>query len=246
MVKKTDKKNELRKPALGGVFQERLENLMHDSRKKLNRKVIAESANVSESTVSYWLNSLKAPEAESLINLAQSLNISVDYLLGLHETSTLDQSMQEICDFTGLSEDAIRTIDDLGPADVSPQKQIINMLLSTPEFTNDLLFSILSVKNAVVSAQGELDDISCDYHDFSSIEAKRERIISEYRNLRFAVFEFSEECKKLLSILTSDDDITRKLIAKEAELQAEYIRLAQELQEDVIHGDDQVKNHKER
>lgn len=50
---------------------------------KLTRAELAKKLNVSTRLISYWENGQRECSFDTLINLAQILNVSIDYLLGL-------------------------------------------------------------------------------------------------------------------------------------------------------------------
>lgn len=64
-------------------FSERLSLCM--KQRKVNGVELSASSGVTAATISRYLNGLRMPTVENVILLADSLNVSVDYLLGLHD-----------------------------------------------------------------------------------------------------------------------------------------------------------------
>lgn len=51
----------------------------------VNGAELSATSGVTTATISRYLNGLRMPTVENVILLADSLNVSVDYLLGLHD-----------------------------------------------------------------------------------------------------------------------------------------------------------------
>lgn len=64
-------------------FSERLSLCMEQC--KVNGTELSSLSGVTAATISRYLNGLRMPSVENIILLADSLNVSVDYLLGLHD-----------------------------------------------------------------------------------------------------------------------------------------------------------------
>ncbi len=86
----------------------RINNLLAVNRKK--QKELAHFLGVTDNTISYYVSGSRTPNLSQLIKIAEFFNTSVDYLLGLTDAATTDKDVQYICDYTGLSEDAIDTL----------------------------------------------------------------------------------------------------------------------------------------
>lgn len=66
-------------------FQERLSACMQA--KGLNGAELSALSGVTAATISRYLNNLRQPNIENIVALADALDVSVDYLLGLHDVS---------------------------------------------------------------------------------------------------------------------------------------------------------------
>lgn len=71
------------------------------------QKELAKQLNVKDNIVSYWCKGERTPNTSQIIQIANCLNVSTDYLLGLSDVATNDKDLQFICDYTGLSEKVI-------------------------------------------------------------------------------------------------------------------------------------------
>ncbi len=89
-------------------FSERLRELLdenHDTRTNLASKL-----GVSRQAVSNYCLGTSEPSVEKLIKISKIFNVSTDYLLGITDTPTVDIKLRQICNYTGLSEEAINNI----------------------------------------------------------------------------------------------------------------------------------------
>ncbi|MDB8789639.1 helix-turn-helix domain-containing protein [Romboutsia sp. 1001216sp1] len=71
----------------------------------LNQKELAKRANITEASLSRYENGLREPKSAVLSRLADALEVSTDYLLGLTDERTYDE-----CDITKRSEKDIKNI----------------------------------------------------------------------------------------------------------------------------------------
>lgn len=74
------------------TFGERLRTLLE--REKIEGKDFAIKLNVSQPTVSNWVNDNRFPSQETLIGIANYFNVSVDYLLGRTDSVFLKEYEQ--------------------------------------------------------------------------------------------------------------------------------------------------------
>lgn len=58
--------------------------------KKLTQTDLAKLINVSQQTITKWENDIAEPSGSAVKSLANVLNVSADYILGLEEKSTVD------------------------------------------------------------------------------------------------------------------------------------------------------------
>ena len=96
-------------------------------------------------TIAKYETQKRIPSYEHLAVFAKFFNVSTDYLIGLTDVSSIELELKAVCDYTGLSEDAILSIKDtLLHADsmygVSKEGYIrsINQLLTNDEFYHAL------------------------------------------------------------------------------------------------------------
>lgn len=71
---------------------------------------IAEFLNCGRATVTNYENGRRSPDYDTLIKLAKKYNVTTDYLLGLTGAETTDKDIRYICDYTGLSVEAVERL----------------------------------------------------------------------------------------------------------------------------------------
>lgn len=66
-------------------FSERLSLCMHE--RGLNGAELSALSGVTTAAISRYLNGLRTPSVDNIVLLSSALNVSVDYLLGIHDAS---------------------------------------------------------------------------------------------------------------------------------------------------------------
>lgn len=92
--------------ALAKVFQERFIGLVGDK----TQQEAADIIGVTRQTVSNWLSGAFTPDIVAICKIADAFNVSTDYLLGRTNAKPIDNKLQAACEYTGLSEGAIKKI----------------------------------------------------------------------------------------------------------------------------------------
>ncbi|MBO4867954.1 MAG: helix-turn-helix transcriptional regulator [Ruminococcus sp.] len=92
------------------------------------QKALADHLGVKPNVVSYWCKGERTPNTEQIIKIAEYFNVSTDYLLCRTKEKTTDITIQAICAYTGLSEEAIKRL---------------NLLKGTDTFSCDLFSQFL-------------------------------------------------------------------------------------------------------
>ncbi len=79
--------------------------------RKMKQEELAEQLFCKREVISYYENGNRDIKTDTLIRLSEILGVSADYLLGLSKAETKDVKISSICDYTGLSEKAVKKID---------------------------------------------------------------------------------------------------------------------------------------
>lgn len=88
-----------------GMFAQRLLTTIKE--KGLTQKYVAQQVGAKEQTISQYAKGKVLPNAEMIYQIANCLQVSADYLLGLSDVKSKDLNIRDIHQITGLTEEAI-------------------------------------------------------------------------------------------------------------------------------------------
>ena len=134
----SDNKKGGRKKEIGGynsTFDVRLRNLMSDT--KTTQPQLAEAIGVSRQAVGQWKDGNTVPDILDLHKISAYFGVSCDYLVGRTNAKSINPEIQIIMDYTGLSEEAIQTLNYNIKHDIFHKDEIsaiLSTLLSTGQF----------------------------------------------------------------------------------------------------------------
>lgn len=114
------------------VFAVRLRKLMNE--RKININSVAKAVGITHQAITQYANGETQPNAEKIVKLAKHFDVSSDYLLGLSDVPSQDESVKSIHEKTGLSEDAIAVLTDSRQNADSAAGNIVNHLLTAENF----------------------------------------------------------------------------------------------------------------
>ena len=87
------------------AFPRNLRKLLADS--KTTKKELAISLDRSGQAISYYCDGSSSPDWETLVKIAQYFSVSTDYLLGVSTEKSVDQTVQSVCKYIGLSSSTV-------------------------------------------------------------------------------------------------------------------------------------------
>ena len=106
-------------------FPSRLRILMSES--SVTQQTLAECIGVSRQSVSCYCDGSTYPDWETIVNIADYFQVSTDWLLGRSEVRSIDLNIKKVCEYTGLSENAVFILNDCKDLDIlGPIEYIIN------------------------------------------------------------------------------------------------------------------------
>lgn len=168
------------------IFRERFSQLRGD----MKQDEFAEFLGFSRPTVALYESGKRVPDAVALKTIAEKCGVSADWLIGLSDVKTNSIDLKNVCDYTGLSVEAVKAIREVNFAfgnnelfrDVS--SDFFSMFWR--DFVSDLaeLLHVIGYVSCVL-------DTKQDY----SISASCETISNLERELQIAIFSFSERCR---------------------------------------------------
>ncbi len=109
-------------------FAERLTQLRNE--KGLKREDVAKVLGCSVSAVGNYENGNRTPDFDSLIKLVDYFNTTIDYLLGKTDIQTDDRDLQFVCQYTGLSSDAVEKLREEGKNAQLPYNELISEFIT--------------------------------------------------------------------------------------------------------------------
>lgn len=143
-------------------FAKSIRSLMEE--RGMTQDELAQAVGRTRQTVSQYVNGISEPGYDTLVKIADSFNVSVDFLLGRTDAKTVDPTMQSIIHCTGLSEYSVRSL-VLDSTDDHITARLINDIL---EIKNLLPHHLLLVQESKHFQAGRehgtsLDDIQAAY-----------------------------------------------------------------------------------
>jgi transcriptional regulator with XRE-family HTH domain len=137
-------------------FPERLRTIMTQQEK--TQQEVAQALGKTRQAVSYYMDGSSSPDWETLSKLAQYFGVSADWLVGLSEVKSQDADVQMVCQYTGLSEEAIAVLHKISsPTNFSC---IISAMLTCNNFEWMLLniIDIMRYKDNITPAMFAVKD----------------------------------------------------------------------------------------
>ena len=201
-------------------FPSALRRLMDDQ--SVTQDALSKVTGKTRQTISQYVTGKSEPGYDTLVKIANYLNVSTDYMLGNSDVKSANPNIRSTSEYTGLSESAIKTIRSLKDNEI--KMKILNLLLEdiffTCDFTNRLFQYCLSsyrlslakarridfesiqdqIRKGIVSAS----DVEYTVIDEESLEDQTDlclfrcnqrivKIISQLPTKFYQTFEISEE-----------------------------------------------------
>ena len=109
---------------MNNTFLNRLKAAMQSA--NLNQCELAKKSNITQSSISDWLNGKYVPKQDKIDALAQALNVTPAYLMGWEENSKELKSIEDL-DFSGINRiDANFEGDEFSEDDLNEIQNFIN------------------------------------------------------------------------------------------------------------------------
>ena len=193
-----------------------------------NQVGFAKKLGLSRPTVGFYLNGDRVPDAEVLLKICDACNVTPDYLLGRSDAPTDNREAKEVCDYTGLSVEAVNILHSMKESECGAA--IASNILETEQFQSiiseiprlgfresivreaaDYLGSIDEKPEVLYqeNADGELELLSGDpIKQKLFLDAQMD--LKEYLpELRVQIFEINEMWSDLLETICPTKDTVR-------------------------------------
>ena len=106
---------------------------------------LADCLGCSTQAINQYKQGTSFPKMENLIKIAEFYNCSLDYLIGLSDVKSPDAEIQSVCEYTGLSQNAVKTLNSCTKSSLgSTHTNYSNVISILLEFANTGIFEQLS------------------------------------------------------------------------------------------------------
>ena len=179
--------NELRKDRI----EKRLNEL------KQTKSWLAQQMNMSLQSFSRMLGGNNNPRIDNIIELSKLLNVSIDYLLGVSEESTIDVSLKDMSEKTGLSVKSIEKLICYKNNKLSDHKlKALNLLLENDNLLLSSLYDYLSIY-PIGERYGNYEDLNRSMVDYDKEKILLFELMEAAEGFKSHLrYEFDEQYRK--------------------------------------------------
>lgn len=212
------------------IFAERLKKLRSES--GLSQEKLARELGISKGSLGFYETYKNTPDIEVLNSVAKYFNVSTNYLLGISENKTTNAELQDVCDYTGLSENAIEYIKSINER----ERYILNLLFKTNEM-KEIVNSIRICATChflKINLAGFLKNCETMGDD---TDKYKKLIIELETNIREYKFHIDYDMQKMFDTILKDN--ARKELALSNEAYEELLGLA----EAIVKENDKALGH---
>lgn len=164
--------------------------------------------------VSYIERGDRLPTLEQICILAQHYSVTADYLLGLSDVATNDTNLKAVCDYTGLSEKAIKDLHFIKTYYFDNDNiDILNSIISYFVYSgNEVIKNIINQLNKISKENSEnaklLEEINKKQYFTPDIQEQLDRIsCSDSTLLNGMIFELQQDFLDLINEYTNYKEI---------------------------------------
>lgn len=207
------------------IFAKRLVDLRE--KKGITQQTLADDLGITRQSLSLYEKAERTINIDIIVKIAYYFNVSTDYLLGLAQAKTTNAGLRSICDYTKLSEEAIKMICRISLSPDRLYSNTLNLIFSSPQFAIlilgirhwlnclDLLESAIDIFKQRICEYGEElpDDIMkfaaeiCleDPSDVRScVYGEAVDIMKEQDNVNYCEYKVQIQLKRLLDELKKE------------------------------------------
>lgn len=175
------------------------------------QKELAKQLNVKDNIVSYWCKGERTPNTSQIIQIANCLNVSTDYLLGLSDVATNDKDLQFICDYIGLSAENVTNLNFVkryfNEQDNEHKKKMYDLLNnlvthSYYQLTNGQSLHNLYIFTCLLKKEIKETDYNALEHANIFLNSYLYSVEQDYKELIYDLFEIKEAKAEINKILT--------------------------------------------
>lgn len=205
------------------AFATRLRELI--SKNNISKNQLSEEIEVSRQAISQYCDGSTIPNADKLLKIAEYFNVSLDYLVGRTENTTIDNELRFVCDYTGLNEKAVKNLNEWVNEDFFnlPIEFVSYLILNGAVRLSELAFKYKANLTQAAATKENLlklsDSISQEEFELLARDACHKDLLSDVNLLRF------EECfNKLIEQLAKSEKERNLELEKELSKNQAYLR----------------------
>lgn len=217
------------KGADGNTIGQRI-GILREAKGYTSQEKLADALGVPRTTLNNWEQDERELKAGVIVALAEALGVSTDYLLGISNNPSRDESIDGACRCTGISEKAVLRIQSLRESDGKAER--VSSILEAEQFPrlieylDDIAFSSEQVSAAVEQLEAirePVPDATFEEDEDGrmvlksgdpvkqSLMVNAEMDIREYLpKLRVQLLEVNELWSELLETILPTKDIVRR------------------------------------
>lgn len=137
------------------IFAERLEKLIKEN--NYTHENVAKGIDVTRQAVGKWVKGDSVPDVLTSAKLAKFFEVSVDYLAGISPHRTSDKDLSAVCEYTGLTAEAIENLSNrignncalikksnteylVSHSPFKADKDSVSLIISSDEFWNIIYY----------------------------------------------------------------------------------------------------------
>lgn len=147
------------------IFRERFRKLQGDR----SNTEFAEFLGISRQTVGFYCNGDRIPDALGLKEIAETCEVSADWLLGLSDVQSVKGELRQVCEYTGLSQESIERIRLIYIArDIVNRRWLLNQIIPSNTFFHTLRKLNMLLQQYLKVRENFSDD--CPFGDAYEVE----------------------------------------------------------------------------
>ncbi|MBQ6873866.1 MAG: helix-turn-helix transcriptional regulator [Clostridia bacterium] len=168
--------------------------------REIKQKELAKALGVTDNTVSYFCSGKRTPNLAQLIEISKFLNVSIEYLLGLTNTSAKTDTeegkiIRTVCDYIGLSEETVKYLHEFVEANSKHNRNIFDfdfmnflvmygfmdsVILQAPKYKKLLKNSVSTLREIDKKAEDNNPEVLLEEHFKTYYSLKQDERVQYY------------------------------------------------------------------
>lgn len=206
-------------------FRWRINDLYRET--ELSILEFAEKCDISRQSMQYYLQGKRMPDSSGLLKICQACSVSADWLLGLSDVRQPSSDMRAVCEYTGLSEEAVTKI--RCPEVDNPFGKTLSRIIEAEEFAN-----LITTYKIYLELVSNLNALDLDQH--TSFQLNDQGTVT--LDVVEAIHHFKQKTSLAMTHIC-EDEYLKKLESVSVQKQYSIMRAKPE---DI---EKQIKRHKE-